>query len=67
MNCVTSYGLDDRVSTPGSGKNFSLRHHVQTDAVVYPSSYLMDTRDSSLGGKALGAENWPPTSVQRRI
>jgi hypothetical protein len=32
----------------GSGRDFSLRHDVQTDSVVHPASYPMSTMDSFL-------------------
>jgi hypothetical protein len=37
------------------GKEFSLLQVVQTDSVIHPTSYLMGTRGSFIGGKAAGA------------
>jgi hypothetical protein len=39
----------------GEGRNFSLRHRVQTGSGAHPASYPMGTRDFFLGGEAAGA------------
>jgi hypothetical protein len=57
VGIATSYGLDDR----GVGIHFpvasriSLLQIVQTGSEVHPTSYPMDTKGFSPGGKAAGA------------
>jgi len=55
--------MDDRGSTPGTGRDFSLRHRVQTD-FGGPSSFLSN---GCVGifpeGKADGVRRWPLTSI----
>jgi len=40
---VPGYELEGRNSTPGSGRNFCLRHRVQTGLGAHPVSYPMGT------------------------
>jgi hypothetical protein len=35
------YGLDNQVSIPGKGRDFFLRHRVQTGPGAHPASYPM--------------------------
>jgi hypothetical protein len=49
VTVVTGYGLDDRGLGPCRGRNFSLRHHVQTGSGVHPASHLMGTEDEAAG------------------
>jgi hypothetical protein len=57
VGIVLGYGLDDRGSTVqflvGAG-NISLHHHVQNGSRAHPASYLMNSRGSIPGGKAVG-------------
>jgi hypothetical protein len=48
---------------PGSipGRDFFLRHCIQTDSGVHPASYTLGTGGSFPGGKAVGA--WSYTSI----
>jgi hypothetical protein len=60
---VSEYGLDDRGSIPGRGKEFSSSPCVQTGSGVHPASYPMGTER----GKArLGrdADHSPPPSAE---
>jgi hypothetical protein len=57
VGIATSYGLDDRgvgVRVP-VGSRISLLQIIETSSEVHPTSYLMGTGDSLLGGKAAGA------------
>jgi hypothetical protein len=47
---MTGYDLDDRISIPGRGSDFSLLHHAQSNSACYK----MDT-----GGKVAGALRQP--------
>jgi hypothetical protein len=49
------YGLEDRGSISGRGKNFSLLHCVQTDTGAHPASYLLGTRCCFPRAKMAGA------------
>jgi hypothetical protein len=49
------YGLDDRSSIPGRGKNFSLLHSVQNGSRVHTASYPMGKGCSFPVGKAAWA------------
>jgi len=40
---LLGYGQDDRGSVPGRGKNFSLRHRVQTSPGSHPAFYSIGT------------------------
>jgi hypothetical protein len=48
---VTGYGLDDRESVPGRGRNFSLHHHVQTDCGANTSFCLRGIEGCFRGDK----------------
>jgi hypothetical protein len=54
-----SYGLNDRVSIPGRGRDFPLRHLcVQTDYGAHSTSYPMGST-----GAFPGAWSWPLASI----
>jgi len=48
------YWLDDRSSVPGSGRDFSLCHHIYTDSWAYAAAYPVGTRGSFPGVKRPG-------------
>jgi len=48
-------GWTTMVQLLAGAQNFSLCHHVLTGSGAHPASYLMGTRSSFLGGKAVGA------------
>jgi hypothetical protein len=56
---MTGYELNDQSSIPARGRNYSLRHNVQTGSGAQRASYLMGTggRGLSLGVK------WPKRDV----
>jgi hypothetical protein len=56
---ATGYGLDES----WWGQEFSILHSVQTGSGVHPTSYPMGTGGFFPGGKAVGAWNWPLTSI----
>jgi hypothetical protein len=64
---VSDYGLDDRGSIPGGGKDLSYSLCVQTGSGAHPASCTMDTGGPFSGGKArLGrdADHSPPSSAE---
>jgi len=62
------YGLDDRCSILGRGRNYSLRHRVQTGSGAHPAFYPKGNRGSFRELKGLGHEGHqlPPSSVEVR-
>jgi hypothetical protein len=53
---LDGYGLGDRRSIPGRGRDFSLRHHgVRTGSVVQPASCPTSIGNTFLEGKATEA------------
>jgi hypothetical protein len=50
------------VGFPTGAGNFSLHCRVQNGSGAHPASYPVGTRGSFLGGKVVGAWNWPPPS-----
>jgi hypothetical protein len=56
-------GLDGRGSILGRGREYSLRHRIQTGSGARPASYPMRTRDYFTGDKTAGAWSWPLTSI----
>jgi len=46
---MTCYGLDDRGSIPDSGKNLSLRYHVQSGSAAHLTSYPINVRGKAAG------------------
>jgi len=53
------YGLDDRLSIPGRGRDFSHLHRVQTDSGAHPASYPMGSGGRFPGGRTAGAWSCP--------
>jgi hypothetical protein len=51
---MTGYILDDRRSSSGRGKVFSLFNIIQTGSEVQAASYSMGTGVFSIGGKPAG-------------
>jgi hypothetical protein len=47
---ATAYELDGRGLIPGSGKDFSLFHSVQTGSGAQPASYSMGSGGTFAGG-----------------
>jgi len=58
--------VEDIDSIPDRGRNFSLRHRVQSGFGVHPASYLMSTKGSSLGVEQPGrqADHSLPSSAE---
>jgi hypothetical protein len=50
-----AYGLDDRGSILGSGRNFSLRHRVHAGSGAYSAPYTEDNGGSLPWSKFAGA------------
>jgi hypothetical protein len=46
ISIVTGYGLSDRDSIPGRGRNIHLRHSAQTGSEAHPASHPMGTGSS---------------------
>jgi len=63
---VIIYGLDDRDSILGRGRDFSFRHRVQTDSGAHPDSCPVDTGNSSPEGQRprREADISPPSSAE---
>jgi hypothetical protein len=51
------YGLDDRGSIAGRGREFSFRHRVQTYCEAHPAYYAMGIKDHFPEGKEAEASN----------
>jgi hypothetical protein len=68
VSIVSGYGLDDRGSIPGGGKeDFSSSFCVQTGSRAHPASWPMGTGGLFLGGKAWqgrDAGHSPPSSAE---
>jgi hypothetical protein len=65
VGIALGYGLDDRSSRvrfPAGAGNFSLHHRILNGSAAHPTSYPMDTRGSSPGGRA--ADHTPPSSAE---
>jgi hypothetical protein len=63
---LSGYGLDDRGSFPGRGKDF-FRHRVQTGSGAHLTSYPTDIGRWFLGDTAAGereADHSPPSSTE---
>jgi hypothetical protein len=50
---VNNYGSDGQGSSPGKGREFSLRHHVLTGSEAEAPSCSVDRSGSFSGGKAV--------------
>jgi hypothetical protein len=64
---VSDYGLDDRISIPDRGRDFSSNPCVQTGSGANPASYPVGTGGPFPGGKARpgrDADHSPPSSAE---
>jgi hypothetical protein len=65
VSTVIIYGVENRDSNPSRGKDFSLRHHIQTGFLAHHSPVQGELKVSSLKANwtAREADNSAPSSA----